>query len=80
MKNNFYDEILKARKNHASVEELKNLLGKGRAKKGMFQGDLEQGELEIGQVSALISEVKPAAEIVKEIWLEFTKTLQKPLK
>jgi enoyl-[acyl-carrier protein] reductase II len=80
MKNNFYDEILKARKNHASVEELKNLLGKGRAKKGMFQGDLEQGELEIGQVSALISEIKPAAEIVKEIWLEFTKTLQKPLK
>jgi enoyl-[acyl-carrier protein] reductase II len=80
MKNNFYEEILNARKNHASVEELKNLLGKGRAKKGMFQGDLEQGELEIGQVSALISDIKPAAEIVKEIWLEFTKTLQNPLK
>jgi enoyl-[acyl-carrier protein] reductase II len=80
MKNNFYEEILNARKNHASVEELKNLLGKGRAKKGMFQGDLEQGELEIGQVSALIIDIKPAAEIVKEIWLEFTKTLQNPLK
>lgn len=80
LKNNFYDEILKARNNHASVEELKNLLGKARAKKGMFHGDVEQGELEIGQVSALISEIKPAAEIVNEIWLEFTKTLQNPLK
>jgi enoyl-[acyl-carrier protein] reductase II len=80
MKNNFYDDIVKAGQRNASLEELKELLGKGRAKNGMFHGDVEQGELEIGQVSALISEIKPAAEIVNEIWLEFTKTLQNPLK
>ena len=50
-----------------SPEELKALLGRGRAKKGMFEGDLESGELEIGQVSSLIREVKPAAEVVKEL-------------
>ncbi|HUH32644.1 MAG TPA: hypothetical protein VLZ28_01750, partial [Daejeonella sp.] len=52
-------------------EELIKLLGRGRAKRGMFEGDLTEGELEIGQVSALIKEVKPAAEILKNIWNEF---------
>ena len=80
MKNNFYQEILKAYQNHYGVEELKILLGQRRAKKGMFEGNLEDGELEIGQVSALIKEIKPAAEIVKEIWEEFNKALNKPLK
>ena len=54
MKNLFYNEILKAQQNNAGVEELKNILGRGREKKGMFEGDLNEGELEIGQVSALI--------------------------
>lgn len=80
MKNNFYEEILRAYKKNASVEELKNLLGRGRAKKGMFEGNLEEGELEIGQVSALIREIKPAAQIVKEIWQEFIQALENPLK
>jgi enoyl-[acyl-carrier protein] reductase II len=80
IKNNFYQEILKAQQNHAGVEELKMLLGKGRAKRGMFEGNLEDGELEIGQVSALIKDIKPAAEIVKEIWLQFTQALENPLK
>ncbi len=80
MKNNFYEEILKARQNHANVEDLKNLLGKGRAKRGMFEGNLEEGELEIGQVSALIKDIKPAAKIVKEIWQQFSKALENPLK
>jgi enoyl-[acyl-carrier protein] reductase II len=80
MKNNFYQEILKAYQNKASVEELKILLGRGRAKKGMFEGNLDEGELEIGQVSALIREIKPATEIVKEIWQEFNEALGNPLK
>jgi enoyl-[acyl-carrier protein] reductase II len=80
MKNNFYEEILKAYQNNESIEGLKKLLGKGRAKKGMFEGDLEEGELEIGQVSALINKLKPAEDIVKEIWLQFTAALKNPLK
>ena len=80
IKNNFYEEILKAKQNHATVEVLRELLGKGRAKRGMFEGDLEEGELEIGQVSALIRDIKPAAEIVKEIWLQFREALGNPLK
>lgn len=80
IKNNFYEEILQAYQNHSGVEELKNLLGQRRARKGMFEGNLKDGELEIGQVSALIKEIKPAAEIVKEIWDEFNQSLNKPLK
>ena len=60
-------------------EQLRNLLGRGRAKKGMFEGDMSAGELEIGQVSALIKEIKPAAEVVKEIWEDFENALQKPI-
>lgn len=80
IKNNFYEEILQAYQNHSGVEELKNILGQRRARKGMFEGNLKDGELEIGQVSALIKEIKPAAEIVKEIWDEFNQSLNKPLK
>lgn len=80
MKNNFYEEIIQAKNNHATVEMLRKLLGKGRAKKGMFEGDLQEGELEIGQVCALIKDIKPAAEIVKELWLQFTEALENPLK
>ncbi|WP_297694797.1 nitronate monooxygenase, partial [uncultured Eudoraea sp.] len=78
IKNKFYEEVRQAYANCASPEDLKELLGRARAKRGMFEGDLEQGELEIGQVSAQINEIKPAAEIVQEIVLEF-ETLKKAL-
>lgn len=80
MKNHFYQEILKAEQNHASAEDLEKLLGRGRSKKGMFEGDLEDGELEIGQVSALINNIKPAAEIVSDIWIQFNEALRVPIK
>ena len=79
IKNSFFEEIKKAEENCASIEELTIILGRARAKKGMFEGDLQNGELEIGQVSALINEIKTAAEIVKEIWTEFELTQNKPL-
>ncbi len=71
LKNKFYNEVKDAENGNATIDELKSLLGRGRAKKGMFEGDLNEGELEIGQVAATIREIKPAAEIVKEIWNEF---------
>lgn len=77
LKNKFYEEIKKAEDSCASPDELKALLGKGRAKKGMFEGNLEDGELEIGQVSALVNEIKPAGEIVNEIMKEFNDRLNK---
>ncbi|MEI8074082.1 MAG: nitronate monooxygenase [Bacteroidota bacterium] len=72
LKNPFAQAVQQAEKNGASVEELATILGKSRAKKGMFEGDLQEGELEIGQVAALIHEIKPAAAIVAEIWNDFT--------
>ncbi|MEN8927237.1 MAG: nitronate monooxygenase [Flavobacteriales bacterium] len=71
IKNPFYKQLANAYENFASKEQLQELLGRGRAKKGMFEGDLENGELEIGQISGLIHEIKPAAEIVREIVEEF---------
>ena len=71
LKNKFYQEVQNAYQNGASTEDLKVLLGHGRAKKGMFLGDLEDGELEIGQVSALIHDIKPAGHIIEEIMKEF---------
>ena len=80
LKNKFYNEVQHAELNCVSVAVLQSLLGKGRAKKGMFEGDLEDGELEIGQVSAIIKTIKPAAAIVAEIWDDFEFALQHPLK
>ena len=71
VKNNFYNNLQEAYNRNASVDELKTLLGRGRAKKGMFEGDLTEGELEIGQISGLIDTIKPANEIVLEIMKEF---------
>lgn len=71
LKNDFYDQVKAAYAAGASAEELQELLGRGRAKKGMFLGDLEEGELEVGQVAAMMNEIKPAAEVVKEIINEF---------
>lgn len=80
LKNKFYQQVQEAEQRCASVEELKNILGRGRAKKGMFEGDMDEGELEIGQVSALVREIRPAADIIREIWSEFEQCLQQPLK
>lgn len=78
LKNRFYKTIDEMELNGATAEELKEVLGRGRAKKGMFEGDLEEGELEIGQVSALIKNIMPASDIVNEIWNEFNEALNKP--
>jgi enoyl-[acyl-carrier protein] reductase II len=71
IKNAFYDEVRRAYEQCANVEALKSILGRARAKKGMFEGDLDQGELEIGQISGLIDKQMPAAEIVAELLDEF---------
>lgn len=80
LRNTFYEQVKEAEARGASEEELRNLLGRGRAKKGMFEGDLEEGELEIGQVSALFKEILPAAKIVENTWHEFQQALKDPLK
>ncbi len=67
IKNKFYDAVAEAYNRCATPDELKELLGRGRAKKGMFEGDLDEGELEIGQVSATIRNILPAATILQEI-------------
>ena len=67
VRNNFRDAVEKAEDGGASAEELRTLLGRGRAKKGMFEGDLEEGELEIGQVSAIVSRQQSVAEVMNEL-------------
>jgi enoyl-[acyl-carrier protein] reductase II len=67
LKNSFYQKVEEAQRRGASVEELKELLGRGRAKKGIFEGDLEEGELEIGQIAALIENIKPVEQIMKQL-------------
>lgn len=74
LKNHFYEQIQIAENNGANTEELIDLLGKARAKKGMFEGNLEEGELEIGQVSGIINNLLPASKIVVDMWNEFLKT------
>lgn len=71
LKNKFFEDVQKAENNCASVDELTALLGRARAKKGMFEGDMEEGELEIGQIAALINEIKPAKAIIDEIMAEY---------
>ncbi|MCF6280572.1 MAG: nitronate monooxygenase [Flavobacteriaceae bacterium] len=71
IKNKFYNQVKDLYTKNPSVEEIKELLGRARAKKGMFEGNMEDGELEIGQIAGLIHEIKPAAEIVKEIIAEY---------
>lgn len=71
MKNEFFKQVEEAEARGAGKDELLKLLGRGRAKLGMFEGDLIQGELEIGQVAAGISEILPAEQILRDIWLEF---------
>ena len=71
LKNKFYSDVKRLYESTPTKEELSALLGRGRAKKGMFEGDLEEGELEIGQIAGLIHEIKPATEVVTEIITEF---------
>ena len=78
IKNKFYNEITEMEHQCASLAELEGKLGRARAKKGMFEGDLEEGELEIGQVSSLIKEILPAAKIVEEIKQEFNEAIARP--
>jgi enoyl-[acyl-carrier protein] reductase II len=75
--NPFYQQVLHYETQGASPEEFKNLLGKGRAKKGMFEGDITEGELEIGQVSALIDRIQPVQEIMEELVSGFNATVEK---
>lgn len=76
IKNAFYQELYKAYERGAETEELKIVLGRGRAKKGMFEGDLVEGELEIGQVSGRINNILPASKIVTNIISEFNEALE----
>jgi enoyl-[acyl-carrier protein] reductase II len=71
LKNPFYEQVRELEARGASRDELMALLGRGRAKKGMFEGDLKEGELEIGQVAASIRKILPAAEIIDEIMQEY---------
>jgi enoyl-[acyl-carrier protein] reductase II len=74
LKNSFFQSVKSAEENGADNDTLKSLLGKGRSKKGMFEGDMTEGELEVGQVSAIINKIMPAADVVAEIWAGFQAT------
>lgn len=78
IKNEFFESVFRAESGGASLEELEHLLGRGRAKKGMFEGDLAEGELEIGQVSSMINDILPAGTIVSQVWNEFLDTGNRP--
>ena len=71
LNNNFYQKVVEAENRGDSIKELRELLGRGRSKKGMFEGDLKEGELEIGQVSSMINEIKPVKVIIDEIISHF---------
>jgi enoyl-[acyl-carrier protein] reductase II len=73
VKNKFFEQVDVAEQRCANKEELQSILGHGRAKKGMYEGDLEEGELEIGQVSSSIREILPAGQILQQIWSDFLK-------
>lgn len=80
LKNGFLNQVQQAEARCATQEELLTLLGRARAKKGMFEGDMQEGELEIGQVSALIDRIEPAAAIVNQLWAEFEAAKDSTLK
>jgi len=80
IRNKFYSEVQDAEWRGATTDELKALLGRARAKKGMFEGDLDEGELEIGQASALIDDILPAKKIVESLWKEFNDASNHPLR
>jgi enoyl-[acyl-carrier protein] reductase II len=71
LKNKFFQDVITAEQRGATKEEMIHLLGRARAKKGMFEGDMEEGELEIGQVAASLEGIKPAAEILQTLWADY---------
>ncbi len=71
IKNKFFEQVYNLEQKGASKEDLISLLGKGRSKKGMFEGDVDEGELEIGQIAGIINEIKPVDEIIEEIIQEY---------
>ena len=77
LKNAFYKKVEDAYLKNKSTEELRDLLGRGRAKKGMFEGDLEYGELEIGQISAYLNEIHSAKDIIEDTMRDFYLTRNK---
>ena len=79
LKNKFFADVQEAEARGADETELKRILGRARAKLGMYEGNLDEGELEIGQVSALVKDILPAGKIVENLWAEFTDALQHPL-
>ena len=78
LKNTFYQQVAMAEAKGASIDELKELLGRARAKKGMFEGDLENGELEIGQVSCIVKDLLPATDIMQGFKNEFARAVAEP--
>lgn len=78
IRNEFYKQVQEAEDSCMDVAGLTDLLGRARAKKGMFEGDLNEGELEIGQISSIIKDIKPAAQIVEEVWNEFRQAAANP--
>ena len=79
LKNNFYQQVQQAYQENASIEQLHTLLGRGRAKRGMFEGDLVEGELEIGQVSAYIDSIVSAKDVVNELVHDCRKSLEETI-
>lgn len=76
VKNDFYKKIEEAENSGATADEIKEILGKGRAKKGIFEGDLSEGELEIGQISSMIKKVSTVHDIIEEVMSDYSKQLQ----
>ena len=76
LKNDFYSQVKNAENDCVDTNTLSEILGRARAKKGMFEGDMVEGELEIGQISALIDDITPAGIVVNSIWSEFNSLLQ----
>ncbi len=75
VRNKFFNDVQELYQNGPTVDELKSLLGRARAKRGMFEGDLDEGELEIGQIAGLIHDIKPAKQVLDEIIAEYNKVL-----
>jgi len=78
IRNEFFKRVAEAESSGATVERLEELLGRARAKRGMYEGDLTEGELEIGQISSIIRDIIPASEVVARIWAEFVQAAQNP--
>jgi enoyl-[acyl-carrier protein] reductase II len=80
IRNKFYKDVEQAENACVPLEEIERLLGRGRAKQGMFEGNLEEGELEIGQASSMINNILPAGQVVKQVWNEFREAHESPFK